>query len=116
MTDRTFEWTDDDGDRLEVEPWGRAGVGWYVTTADGRGRATVVALPESEVERLIRTLRPDLLPARYTVRSSLPGNWLVYDGAEPDSGAALVVSFGGAHPDPEAAARAEADRLNGGVA
>ena len=110
MTCDTFEWTDACGVRLEVAPLAR---GWWTVTVAAAGqRATAVVLPSSEVDMLIRVLRPELPSARYTADRSLASRlWQVYDN-ELES---WVVTFDKPHPDPEAAARAEADRLNGGA-
>ena len=52
MTDRTFEWTDDDGDRLRVGRWARDR-GWLVTVSgeqDLRKTFTDMTATETEVE------------------------------------------------------------------
>ena len=53
------------------------------------------------------TVRPD---SRFTARvSTFDGSWLVWDATADHQ---YVTHFNSNHPDPEGAARAEADRLN----
>lgn len=73
--------------------------------------AANVALRAHQVDDLIRFLRPGLLPPRFTARvSCFDESWIVWDATAEDQ---YVSHFNSNHPDPEGAARAEADRLNG---
>ena len=65
----------------------------------------VVMTPE-QIDGLVRFLRPD--PARYTARKS-GSSWCVHDEQITDG---WIAAFDRYHPDPEGAARVEADRLN----
>jgi hypothetical protein len=77
-----------------------------VESAGGGG----VALRAQQVDDLIGFLRPGLLPPRFTVRESpvSTGSWVVLDSTVDR----FIGSFNQQHPDPEGAARREADRLN----
>ena len=73
--------------------------------------AANVALRAQNVDDLVRFLRPDLLPPRFTAQQSGgtgTGNWFVFDGTARK----YVSHFNLNHPDPEGSARTEADRLN----
>lgn len=76
--------------------------------------AANVALRAHQVDDLIRFLRPGLLPPRFTARV-LGGSWAVV-GSPSDEilvpTGQIFARFNIGHPDPEGAAKAEADRLN----
>lgn len=113
---KRFEWTDSDGDRLVVQPEDTVSGSWWVTVIHRLGSPSVaVRLTAVEVDRLVRVLRPDWAPERVFEVEWMSGGklagaaWRVYRTSSDDSIAAFWENM---HPDAEAAARAEADRLN----
>jgi hypothetical protein len=103
----SIELTDEDGgcirfDRGEDKDW-------YAVTS-----AQFVTLTPQQADALAAFLRDDPTPPpRFTVRESpvSTGSWVVLDSTVDR----FIGSFNQQHPDPEGAARREADRLNEGT-